>query len=78
MQDIKPRYYSVKEIKELEHCGKDKAYAIAKELPHEKRGKDILVFSEDYEEYYRKKRERALNNTKQTNSNIYAIRKLGG
>ncbi len=71
---IKPRYYTVKEIKQLEHCGKDKAYQIAKELPHEKRGRDIYVFAEDYEKYYEQKRESAQKNNNV--NNLYMIRKL--
>ena len=75
---IKPRYYSVTDIKKLEHCGKDKAYSIAKELPHEKRGRNIFVFAEDYEKYYQDKREKALNNVQDSPNNIYIIRKFGG
>ena len=60
MDEIKPRYYTVTDIKKLENCGKDNAYAIAKELPHEKRGRNIYVFSEDYEKYYQEKRQKAL------------------
>ena len=79
MEEIKSRYYTVQQIKRLEGCGKDKAYEIANELPHEKRGKQIFVFAEDYDNYYQQKREKALeergipNNKK---SNIYQIRKL--
>lgn len=74
---VKPRYYSVKEIKLLEHCGKDKAYAIAKELPHEKRGKDILVFAEDYEKYYQEKRQRAQARVKnEFQNNVYKINRF--
>lgn len=74
---IKPRYYTVKEIKELEHCGKDRAYKIAKELPHEKRGRDIYVFAEDYEKYYQEKREKA-NLKVEPNTNIFRIGRLQG
>lgn len=78
MEALKSRYYSVKDIKQLEHCGKDKAYQIAKMLPHEKRGKEILVFVEDYENYYQEKRTIAQNNTTiaESNANIYQIRKF--
>lgn len=75
---IKPRYYSVNDIKKLENCGKDKAYSIAKELPHEKRGRNIYVFAEDYEKYYQGKREKALNNVHDVPNNIYRIRRIGG
>ena len=57
MEEIKSRYYTVQQIKRLEGCGKDKAYEIANELPHEKRGKQIFVFAEDYDNYYHQKRE---------------------
>ena len=78
MEVLKPRYYSVKEIKQLEHCGKDRAYEIAKMLPHEKTGRDILVFAEDYETYYQEKRAKAQSNvnTTEKHSNIYQIRKF--
>lgn len=77
LEEIKARYYTVKEIKQLEHCGKDKAYEIAKLLPHEKRGRDIYVFAEDYEQYYKEKREKAQINTGiNTKSNVYKIRKF--
>ena len=73
---IKPRYYTVKEIKELEHCGRDKAYKIANELPHEKRGRDIYVFVEDYENYYEQKRKKAKEQTVIPINNVYQIKKL--
>lgn len=78
LSNIKPRYYSVADIKKLERCGKDKAYSIAKELPHEKRGRNIYVFAEDYEKYYQDKRENALNKVQDVPNNIYRIRKFGG
>ncbi len=74
---IKPKFYSVKDIKLLEHCGRDAAYAIAKRLPHEKRGKDILVFAEDYDKDYEMRREIALqkmNNVE--NNNIYKFKRI--
>lgn len=74
---IKSRYYSVADIKKLEHCGKDRAYLIAKELPHEKRGRNIYVFAEDYDNYYQEKRQKALG-TEGRKDNIYKIRKFGG
>ena len=42
MEEIKSRYYTVQQIKQLEGCGKDKAYEIANELPHENRGKKYM------------------------------------
>lgn len=35
MEIIKSRYYTVKDIKALEGCGKDAAYELANKLPHE-------------------------------------------
>ena len=43
MEEIRSRYYTVQQIKKLEGCGKDKAYEIASELPHETRGRQIFV-----------------------------------
>ena len=79
MEEIKSRYYTVQQIKKLEGCGKDKAYEIANELPHEKRGKQIFVFAEDYDIYYQQKRERALQERKQVlerKDNVYQIRRF--
>ena len=79
MEEIKSRYYTVQQIKQLEGCGKDKAYEIANELPHENRGKKIYVFAEDDDNYYQQKRERALEEKGMLNkrkSNIYQIRKF--
>lgn len=80
MEEIKSRYYTVQQIKRLEGCGKDKAYEIANELPHENRGKKIFVFAEDYEKYYEQKRELALrereNCEKKELNNIYQIKKF--
>lgn len=79
MEEIKSRYYTVQQIKKLEGCGKDKAYEIANELPHEKRGKQIFVFAEDYDIYYQQKRERALQERKQIlerKDNVYQIRRF--
>lgn len=75
MEELKTRYYTVKQIQQLENCGKDRAYELAKELPHEIRGKKIFVFSEDYNNYYQERREKAkIGNNKK--SNIYQIRKF--
>lgn len=79
MEEVKSRYYTVQQIKKLEGCGKDKAYEIANELPHEKRGKQIFVFAEDYDIYYQQKRERALQERKQIlerKDNVYQIRRF--
>lgn len=79
MEEIQSRYYTVQQIKKLEGCGKDKAYEIADKLPHEKRGRQIFVFAEDYDNYYQQKREKALEEqglVQNKNSNIYQIRKF--
>ena len=47
MEIIKSRYYTVKDIKALEGCGKDAAYELANKLPHEKRGKQMKPFGEE-------------------------------
>lgn len=57
---METRYMTVKDIKEVEKCGRDQAYQIATQLPHERRGKSIFVFKEDYDKYYQEKRQRAL------------------
>lgn len=57
---METRYMTVKDIKEAESCGRDQAYQIAAQLPHERRGKIIFVFKEDYEKYYQEKRQKAL------------------
>lgn len=71
---LQPRYYTVKQIQQLENCGRDKAYEIAKELPHETRGRALYVFYEDYDNYYKDKRKKALNG--QQNSNVYELQKF--
>lgn len=80
MDEVKKRYYTVQDIKKLENCGRDKAYEIAINLPHEKRGRQIFVFAEDYEKYYEQKRELALrereNCEKKELNNIYQIKKF--
>lgn len=80
MDEVKKRYYTVQDIKKLENCGRDKAYEIASNLPHEKRGRQIFVFAEDYEKYYEQKRELALrekeNCEKKELNNIYQIKKF--
>lgn len=74
---MESRYYTIDDIKTLEHCGKDKAYNLAKELPHKFDGKKILVLKEAYEEHYQKEKEKILNNfNKNINENIYMIRKF--
>lgn len=35
---LQSRYYTVKQIQQIENCGRDRAYEIAKRLPHEIRG----------------------------------------
>ena len=77
--EIQSRYYTVKQIQQLECCGRDEAYKIANSLPHENRGKKIYVFSEDYNNYYQEKRNKALAEkgiTNEIKTNIYQIRKF--
>ena len=76
MEKLKSRYYSVKQIKEMENCGRDKAYDIAKQLPHEKRGRDIYVFAEDYENYYKEKRQKCISKNEIKMNNVFQIRKF--
>lgn len=59
---METRYYTVEQIKELENCGRDRAYELARKLPHKNNGKKILVLKEAYEEYYQKEKESILNN----------------
>lgn len=76
-------YYTVKEIQEKEHCGRDAAYELASQLPHERRGKGIYVFAEDYDNYYKEKRAIALEQqeektiSKNESKKIYKMRRLG-
>lgn len=79
MGQLKSNYYTVQQIQELECCGKQTAYDLAKQLPHERRGKNqIFVFAEAYDQYYEKKKEQALSNKNRKNdcNNIYAMKKL--
>lgn len=76
MEQIKCRYYTVQQIKQLENCGKDRAYELAKELPHEKRGKSIYVFAEDYDNYYKEKRQKSLNDKKVKVNNVFQMKRL--
>lgn len=77
--NVKSRYYTVKDIQILEHCGRGKAYDLAKELLHETRDKNqIFVFSEAYDEYYENKKRQAEYKSvkKVSNGNIYAMKRL--
>ena len=56
---METRYYTIQDIKKMEGCGKDAAYALAKTLLYEKRGNTIYVFKDSYEEYYKQKLEKA-------------------
>lgn len=82
MQDVnlKPRYYSVKQIQQMENCGRDYAYSLAKQLPHERRGRDIYVFAEEYDNLYETKKEKAKmsieENAEVRNTKIYQIKKF--
>lgn len=82
---IKPRYYTILQIQQLEGCGRDRAYEIAHMLPHEIRGekkRKIFVLAEAYEEYFQKNRERILKEFKEKKEaekeerKIYHIRKF--
>lgn len=74
---MNPNYYTVEQIKELENCGRDLAYSIARKLPHKTIGKKILVLKEAYEEYHEKEKQDILKgfNTNGTN-NVYQIRRF--
>lgn len=79
MEDLRlrPRYYGVNQIKQLENCGRDRAYEIAKKLPHEIRGRAYYVFAEDYDNYYNEKRKMVLNdNETPKQDNVYQIRRF--
>ena len=71
--NLQPKYYTVQQIKQLENCGRDKAYEIARSLPHEKRGTQYYVFVEDYEMYYQEKRQKILKNN---SNNVYELQKF--
>jgi len=75
---IETNYYTVQQIKILENCGKDRAYALARKLPHKLEGNKILVLKEAYEEHYQKEKEEILNNfnNKNEKNNIYQIKKF--
>lgn len=76
---METRYYTVEQIKELENCGRDRAYAIARKLPHKSNGKKILVLKEAYEEYYQKEKEKILydfNNETKEKQKVYQIKKF--
>ena len=75
---METRYYTVEQIKELENCGRDKAYELARQLPHKNNGKKILVLKEAYEEHYQKEKERILDffDKKINKNNIYQIKKF--
>lgn len=73
---LQPRYYTVKQIQQLECCGREKAYQLAKELPHERRGTQYFVFSEDYERYYEEKREKLIDNIYNSNNDDYRMKKF--
>ncbi len=74
---VKPRYYGINEIRQLENCGRDRAYDIAKRLPHEIRGRAYYVFAEDYDRYYAEKRRMVLNDTQTLRKDkVYQIQKF--
>ena len=70
-------FYTVEQIKQLENCGRDCAYNIARSLPHKKRGIKILVLKEAYDEYHEKDKQEILskfNTNKRTN--VYQLKKF--
>lgn len=70
-------FYTVEQIKQLENCGRDCAYVIARNLPHKKRGTKILVLKEAYEEYHEKEKQEILNKfNANKRSNIYQLKKF--
>ena len=75
---IEPLVYSVEDIQILRNCGRDKAYAIAKRLPHYIDGKKILVFRKDHDEDFERMRQQAIE--KQgcvgRSNNLFQIRKF--
>ena len=76
--NLKPRYYTVKQIQQMENSGRDYAYDLARKLPHERRGRDIYVFAEEYDRFYETKKEKAKasNNEQSLNTKIYQIKKF--
>ena len=74
---METRYYTIQDIKKMEGCGKDAAYALAKTLLYEKRGNTIYVFKDSYEDYYNQKLEKARELQKiKTDNNVYSFRKF--
>ena len=78
--EIQPLLYTVEDIQILRRCGRDKAYAIAKRLPHFVDGNKILVFKKDFDEDFEKIRqevlEKSTNCNEKAKSNVYGFRKL--
>lgn len=66
---IEPLVYSVDDIKILRKCGRDKAYEIAKSLPHFREEKKILVFRKDFEEYIEGIRQETIKRQENANGN---------
>ena len=74
---METRYYTIQDIKKMEGCGKDAAYALAKTLLYEKRGNTIYVFKDSYEEYYKQKLEKAKElQQRKSDNNVYNFRKF--
>lgn len=74
---VEPLVYTIEDIKILRRCGRDKAYAIAKKLPHYIDGKQILVFKKDFDEEFEKIRKEALGKQEnKSKNNVYQIRKF--
>lgn len=73
---METRYYTVEQIRELENCGRDKAYELANQLPHKNDGKRILVLKEAYEKYYQKQKEEIINKFNYEKCKVFQIRKF--
>ena len=72
---VEPLVYTIQDIKILRRCGKDKAYKIAKSLPHYIEGNQTLVFKKDFDEDFERIRKQAMSKEIEENQ-IYRIRKL--
>lgn len=74
---VEPLVYTVEDIKVLRRCGRDKAYAIAKKLPHYIEGNQILVFKKDFDEDFENIRKEILEKQEnKSKNNVFKIRKF--
>ena len=74
--NIEPLVYTIEDIQILRQCGRDKAYAIAKRLPHYIDGRKILVFKKDHDEDLEKIRQDSINKQYDTSNKVLKIRKF--